>query len=133
MACWFHCWKDSTCFIWPVKRNKVLLMYKWISLILMKNRPMMPISPLCSKLRWGSYKVSIAKAAYWKIVALIFSWSFFLLSLLVVFVDLRRDLAWDTVLMARLVLLVTLWIFVMRYRNGNMGLLIIPLNPRLIV
>ena len=133
MACWFHCWKNSTCFIWPVKWIKVLLMWKWISLILMKNHSVMSGLPFSSKLRWGSYSLSIAKAACYKIGYLVRQWSFFLLSLLIISINLLRNLAWNTIFMTRLVLLVTLWVFGMSYRHGNVGLLIIPLKPCLIV
>ena len=51
----------------------------------------------------------------------------------VVSINLLCDLAWDNIFMTRLVLLVTLWIFGMSYRHGNVGLLIIPLKPCLIV
>ena len=44
-------------------QTKDSLMYKWISLILMKNHPMMPGLPFSSKLCWGFYSLSIAKAA----------------------------------------------------------------------
>ena len=70
LSCWFYCWKNSSCY-WCKK---------WISLILMKNHPMMTGFRISSKLHWSF----IAKAVSKKIEALIRSWSFFLLKLLVV-------------------------------------------------
>ena len=85
----------------------------------MKNHPMTSGLPFSCKLRWGSYSLSIAKAACYKIESLVRQWSFFLLSLLIISINQLRNLAWDTIFMTRLVLLVTLWIFGMSYRTVN--------------
>ena len=61
VACLFHCWENSTCFIWRVKWSRVLLMEKWKSLILVKNHPMTPEFSFSSKLRWASSSVSVPK------------------------------------------------------------------------
>ena len=61
VACWFHCWENSTCFIWRVKWSRVLLMEKWKSLILVKNHPMTPGFSFSSKSRWASSSVSVPK------------------------------------------------------------------------
>ena len=57
-----------------------------------------------SKLDRG-YIISIAKTASKKIGALIFLWSFFLLRLLYISVNLPYDHAWNTVAMSGFVLL----------------------------
>ena len=64
-----------------------------------------------SKLDWGSYIISIAKSASKKIGALICSvlWSFFLLRLLSISINLPYGYAWNTVVMFGLVLLVATW------------------------
>ena len=87
---------------------------------------MMPGLSHCCKLPWSSYIVSIAKPASYRIDALIQSWSFFLLRMLVVSINILCDLAWDTVFMTRLMFLIALWIFEMR--NATVGLLIIHLK-----
>ena len=97
-----------------------------MSLILIKIHPMMPGLSHCCKLPWSSYSVSIAKPASYRIDALIQSWSFFLLRMLVVSINILCDLAWDTVFMTRLMFLIALWIFEMR--NATVGLLIIHLK-----
>ena len=73
------------------------------------------------KLDWGSSIISIAKSASKKIGALI----------------LPYGLAWNTVVMSGLVLLVATWIYWISYKNGYAGLLVLHslllLNPWLIV
>ena len=64
-------------------------------------------------------------------------WSFFLLSLLCIFINLPYSLAWNTVAMSGLVLLVATWICWISYKNGYAKLLVLHslllLNPWLIV
>ena len=64
-------------------------------------------------------------------------WSFFLLRLLCISINLSHGHAWSTVVMSGLVLLVATWNCWMSYKNGYAGLLVLHslllLNPWLIV
>ena len=115
------------------RATQVLLMWKWVGLILMKNHHMMPGLPFSIKFCWNSYIVSVAKTVSKKIGAFIPPWSVFLVRFFAGSVNLLYDLAWKFVFMTGVVLLAATWIFVASYRNRNVGLLIIHLKPCLIV
>ena len=61
-----------------------------------------------SNLDWGSYIISIAKTVSKKIEALICSMKFVSMRLLYISINLPYDLAWNTVAMSGLVLLVAI-------------------------
>ena len=88
--------------------NSVVIDLK-INLILMKNHPIMPNLSFSSKLPWSSYSFSFFEAVSRKIGAFILSWSFFP-RLLGASINILYNLAWNTVFMTGLVLLVTNWI-----------------------
>ena len=115
------------------RTSQVLLMWKWLDLILMKNYHMLSGLPFSIKLCWGSYIVSIVKTFSKKIGAFIAPWSVLFVRLLAGSVNLLYDLVWKFLFMTGLVLLAANWIFVVSYRNRSVGLLIIHLKPCLIV
>ena len=75
-ACWFQCWKNSTSFVWPVKRNGAIDVKIDTSVLEEKSSFKMLELTFYSKLDWGSYIVPIAKTVSKKIGALIRSMKF---------------------------------------------------------
>ena len=85
----------------------VLLMWKLMGLFLRKGHLLRCLRLIfSSKLDCGSYIIPIAKTASKKIGASIFLWSFFLLRLLCISVNLPYALVWNTVVTFGLVSLV---------------------------
>ena len=86
MACCFQCWKNTTC---------------WKKTTLLEEKPCFKILGLyfSSILNWGSYIICIT----WFIL-----WSFILLSLLCISINLPHILTWNTVV-SRLMLLAATW------------------------
>ena len=112
----------------------LLLMWKWIGLFLKKNHCWICWGWL---LDWGSYMISIAKTASEKLELWFVLWSFFLLGLLCISINLPYRLAWNTVVMSEQVLLVATWNCWRNYKNDYAWLLALHslplLNPWLIV
>ena len=87
-----------------------------------------------SKLDWGSYIISIAETASKKIEALIHSMKFLsscFFPLYLPYVNLPYGHAWNTIVMSRLVLLVAIRNYLLRYKNGYAGLLVLYFLPLL--
>ena len=65
VTCWYHCWKNSTGFVWPVNN--------FVAIVVKMNGFRFQLT---SKLDWGSYITSVAKTVSKKIGALIRSMKF---------------------------------------------------------
>ena len=87
----------------------VLLMWKWMCLKKKSSFKMLGLN-FFSKLDWGSYIIPLAKTASKKIGALI-PWSFFLLRLLFISINLRYVHLWNPVVTSGLVPLVASFSF----------------------
>ena len=83
------------------------------------------------KLDWGSYIIYIDKVPPRKLEPWFVLWSFFLLRLLCISINLPYDHAWITVIMAGLVLLVATWNCKISYKNEYARLLVLTLVPLL--
>ena len=137
MACWFQCWEiQPVCF--EQSNNTGAIDVKMDGSVLEEKSSFKMFGlTFSSKLDWGTYIISIAKTTSKKIGALILLWSFFLLRLLCISLNLPYGHVWNTVVMSRLVLLVTTWNCWITYKNGYAELLVLHflplLNPLLIV
>ena len=92
-------------FDWPYSSGFIHL--KIDGLFLKKNHLLRCWDSFSCKLYWASYIVSIAKIALKKIGTLLYEfvlWSFFLLRLLFISINLSNGLAWNTVVLCGLVL-----------------------------
>ena len=110
----------------------VLLMWKWIGLVFMKNHILRCWSWL-SLLNWIMaltlsllLKLPPRKVEPWFVL-----WSSFLLRLFCVSINLPHGHAWNTVVIFRLVLLVATWNCWISYENWYTGLLVLHLLPLL--
>ena len=104
----------------------------WFFLFMKNNLFKMLGLLFSSKLYLGSYILSNAKAAFKKIEALVCSVNCLChLRLLLISINSRFGLAWNTVVMSVLVFLVVLWKCWISYRNGYVGLLVLHLLQRL--
>ena len=118
--------------------NLVLLIWKWMSLLLRKNRLLICWDYL-SLLNWiGGLTLSqLLKLSPRKLEPWFVLWSFFPLRLLSIFINLPYGLAWNIAVMSRLVLLPAIWICYISYSYRHVGLLVqhlLPfLNSRVIV
>ena len=102
------------------------ILWKWMGLFSRKNWLFPP--------NWNGtllLKLHPGKLELWFVV-----WSFFLLRLLCISINLLYSSAWNTVVMSWLVFLVATWNFWVRYKRGYAGLLILhflafmnPWNP----
>ena len=109
VACWFQCWNNSNWFgFW--KNSLALLMRKWMSLLLRKNH-LLRCCGWLSLLSWIRaltlsllLKLPPRKLEPWFVL-----WSFFLLRLLCISINLPYGHAWNTVVMSGLVLLAPTW------------------------
>ena len=103
----------------------VKIMWKWMVGSWRKSSLRMVGLSLCPKLDCSSYVVSIAKTALELIV-----WSFSLLRLLFINLNLPYDITWNHVwaVMSWLVLLTNMWICLISYRNVYVRLLVIYLT-----
>ena len=86
----------------------------------------------------GSLTLSLLlKLAARKLEPLFLLWSFFLLKLVFISLNMSYNLAWNTVCLYELVLLVAIWISRISYRSKYVGLLVICMlllwNPWLII
>ena len=84
-----------------------------------------------SRLNWGSYLISIAKVSPTKLEPWFVLWSFFLLRLLCMSINLPYSRVWNTVVMSELVLLVAAWNCWISCKNRYAGLLVLYLLPLL--
>ena len=116
----------------------VLLMWKWMGLFLSKNN-LLRCWDWLSLLNWiGALtlylllKLPPRKLGLWFVL-----WSFFLLCLLYIFINLPFGFAWNTVAMSGLVLVVAIWICWKSYKNEYARLLVVHLllllNPWVIL
>ena len=110
----------------------VLLMWKWVGLFLRKNHLLRSCSWL-SLLNWTGaltlpllLKLPPRKLELWLIL-----WSFFLLRLLCISINLSYGHTCNTVVMSVLVLLVATWSCWVSYKNDCAGLLALHLLPLL--
>ena len=132
-----QCWLQST--VWlkglliPMleKRNLfrwigliplLLLMWKWMGLFLRKNHLLRCWGRL-SLLNWVRAH-TLFQFEPWFVL-----WSFFLLRLLYVSINLPYGHVWITVVMSGLVLLVPTWNCLIHYKNGYAWLLVLHLLP----
>ena len=133
LTCSFQCWFHLTSLI-----TLVLLMWKWMCLFLRKNH-LLRCWGWLSHLNWiRALKLSLLlKLPPRKLEPWFILWSFFLLRLLYISINLPYSLAWNIVAMSQLVLLVATWICGISYKNGYAGLLVfhslLLLNPWFIV
>ena len=109
----------------------VLLMWKWMCLFFRKN-------PLSRCLHWlsflnriGALTLSVLLKKTRKLEPWFVLWSFFLLRLLCISINLPYAHVWNTVVMSGLVLLVATWNCWISYKNGYAGLLVLHLLPLL--
>ena len=119
-------------------KTLVLLMWKWMGLFVRKKHFLRCWGWL-SLLNWiGALTLSLLlKLPPRKLEAWLVLWSFFLLSLLCISINLAYGHVWNTAVMSGLVLLVATWSCWISYRNGYVGMLVLHLlalwNPWLIV
>ena len=109
-----------------------LLMWKWMGLLLRKNYFLRCWGWL-SLLNWiGSLILSLLiKLPPRKLEPWFALWRFFLLRLLCISTNLPYGHVWNTVVMPELVLLVATWNYLISYKNGYVGLLVLHLLPLL--
>ena len=110
----------------------VLLMWKWVHLLLRRNH-LLRCWGWLSLLNWiGALTLSLLlKLPPRKLEPWLVLWSFFLLKLLCISINLPYDHEWNTIVMSGLLLLVSTWNYWIRYKNGYAGLLILHLLPLL--
>ena len=84
-----------------------------------------------SILDWGSYISLLLKLHQRKLEPWFVLWSFFLPRLLCISINLSYGIAWNTVVMSGLVLLIATWNCYISYYNGYAGLLVLPFLPNL--
>ena len=110
----------------------VLFMWKWIGLFLRKNH-LLRCWSWFSLVNWiGALKLSLLlKLPPRKLEPWFVLWSFFLLRLLCISINLPHGHAWNTAVMPGLVLLVATWNCKISYKNGYVGLLVLHLPPLL--
>ena len=103
-ACWFQCWKNFYWFPLTGLITLMLLIWKWIGLFLKKNNLLRCWDYLLF-LNWsGTFTLSLSlelhprKLKPWFVL-----WSFFLLKLLLISINVPYGLAWNTVSMCGLV------------------------------
>ena len=132
VACWFQCWKNSAQFRMTSLITLMLLIWKWLGLFLRKNR-LLRYWGWLSLLNWiGALKLFLLlklpprKLASWFVL-----WSFFLLSLLCISVNLPYNHLCNTVVISGLVLLVAAWNCWISYKSRYAGLLVLHLLPLL--
>ena len=113
-------------------------MWKWMGLFLRKNN-LLRCWGWPSLLNWiGALTLSLLLKLHPRKLELWFVlWSFFLLRLLCISVNLPYALPWNAVFMSGLVLLVAIWNCWISYKNGYTGLMVLHvlplLNPWLII
>ena len=95
VACWFRCWKNWTCFVWSL----VLLIWKWVHLFLRCWNWFSLLNSIGTVTLSLILKLSPRKLELW-----FFLWSFFLLKLLCISINIWFSLAWNNVVMSGLVL-----------------------------
>ena len=107
-------------------------MWKWIGLFL-RRKHLLRCWGWLSLLNWiGALTLSLLlKRPPRKLEPWFVLWSFFLLRLLCISINLPYDHVWNTVVMSGLVLLVATWNCWISYRNGYIGLLVLHLLPLL--
>ena len=106
MACWFQCWKNSTGFVFDRSKTLVLLMWKWMGLLLRKNHLLRCWDWLSFLNLNGALTLSpLLKPPPRKLQPWFVLWSFFLLRLLYISINLPYAHAWNTLAMFGLVLL----------------------------
>ena len=111
-----NAWRNSTSFVWPVQKHWCYWFEnEWLFL---KVKKMLGLI-FSSKLDWGSYIISIAETASKKMEPWFVLWSFFLLRLLCISINLLYRHVWNTVVMSGLVLLVGTWNCWISYKNGS--------------
>ena len=84
-----------------------------------------------SKLDWGSYIISFVKMLPKMLWTFLVLWSFFLLRLVFISINVKYSHVWNTVVMFGLVLFVASWNCYTSYKNGYVGLLVLHLLPLL--
>ena len=136
MACWFQCWEiQPVCF--DKSNNTGALDVKMDGSVL-EEKSLRNWGWLCL-LNWIRALVLslLLKLPPRKLKPWFILWSFFLLRLLCISLNLPYGHVWNTVVMSGLVLLVTTWNCWITYKNGYAGLLVLHflplLNPLLIV
>ena len=102
MICCFQSWENSTCLLDRSKNTGPIDGRMERSVFEKKSSLKMLEMPFSSKLDWGFKIISIAKTASKKIEALIRSGKFRS-------INLQNSLAWNTVIISGLVLLVATW------------------------
>ena len=128
VARWFQCWKNSTSFDWS--DNTGAIDVKMNGSVLEENSSFKMLElTFSSKLDWGSYIAYIDKVPPRKLEPWFVLWSFFLLRLLCISINLPYAHVWNTVVMSGLVLLVATWNCWISYKNRYTGLLVLHLLP----
>ena len=110
----------------------VLLMWKWMGLFLRKNHILRCWGCLCF-LNWiGAFTLSLLlKLPPRKLEPWFVLWSFFLLRLLCISINLPYTHAWNTAVMSGLMPVVATWKCWISYKNKYAGLLVLHLLPLL--
>ena len=132
VACWFQYREKINKFRLIGQITLILLMWKWIGLFLRKNN-LLRCWGWLSLLNWIEaltlsllLKLPPRKLEPWFVL-----WSFLLLRLFCISINLPYSHAWNTVVVYGLVLLVTSWNCWISYINGYAELLVFHLMPLL--
>ena len=94
---WFQCWKNLTCFVWPVQQHWCYWCengWKWM----WKSSNMLRLF-FSSKLDWSFYTISVAKTVS-KLDRWFVLWCFFLVRLIWISTNLLYGIASNTVVMS---------------------------------
>ena len=130
VACWFQCWKNSTGFVWHWSNNTGAIDVKIDGSVLEEKSffKMLGLTSLLNSI--GALTLSILlKLPLRKLEPWFVLWSFFLLRLLCISINLPYGHVWNTVVMSGLVLLVPTWNCWISYRNRYARLLVLHLLP----
>ena len=126
VSCWFQCWKNSTGLSSPI--TLVLLVWKLMGLFLKKNHLLRSWGWLSLRNWIGALTLSqLLNLPSGKLEPWFVLWSFFLLRLLCISINLPYSHAWNTVVTSRLVPLVATWNYQISSKNGYVGLLVLHL------
>ena len=137
VACWFQCWKTQlVSFDWSSNTGTIDVKMDGSVLGRKSSFKILGLA-FSSKLDCGYTLSLLLKLLLRKLEPWFVLWSFFLLKLLCIFINLPYAHAWNTVVMFGLVLFVATWNCWISYKIGYAGLLVLHLlsllNPWLIV
>ena len=122
--------KLSWCFLTGLM-TLMLLMWKWMGLFLRENHLLRCWGWLALLNCLGSYIILLIKVPPRKLKPWFVLWSFFLLRLVCISINLPYSYVWNTVVTSELMSLVATWNCQISYKNGFAGLLVLHLLPLL--